>query len=139
MSIRRSNQLSYTPEKGTVNKAGRSSAGKPSMNIPEVGGQAGPPELADNLAQALRGKGGIAEFGQREPLETDLPAVLAPPLPDRGEIAALTMEDRLDLMEVPMDAVHRVVLADVFAHIDQAAWGNLQTEFFPDLAPNGVR
>ena len=137
MSIRRSNQLSYTPEKGMVNKAGRSTAGKPSMHIPEVGRPAGREKTTDDLPQTGRGKREIAEFGEGEPLETDLAAIPLPPFADRSEIGALAMEDRLHLMEMPVDAVHGVVLADVLPHVHQAAGRHDQAQFLHHLAAHG--
>jgi len=48
------------------------------------------------------------------------------------------MEDRLDLVEVAVDPVHGVVLADVFAEVEQALRHHPQAEFLQDLALDGV-
>ena len=138
MSIRRSNQLSYTPEKGMVNKAGGSAAGKPSMHVPQVGRPAGSEETPDDLPQPGWGKRKIAKFGEGEPLETDLPPIPLPAFADGAEIRAVAMEDRLHLMEVPMDAVHGVVLADVFPDVHEAAGRHGQPQFLHHLTAHGI-
>ena len=48
------------------------------------------------------------------------------------------MEDRLDLMKVTMDPMHGVVLADVFAEIEETLWYDLQAKLFEDFAAHGV-
>ena len=48
------------------------------------------------------------------------------------------MEDSLDLMEVAMDPMHGVVLADVFAKVQEALRRDLQAEFFQDFATHGI-
>jgi hypothetical protein len=48
------------------------------------------------------------------------------------------MEDRFDLMEVAMDPVHGVVLADVFAKVEQALRDDPQAQFLKDLALDGI-
>lgn len=138
MSIRRSNQLSYTPEKGMVNKAGGSAAGKPSMHIPQVGRPAGSEETADDLPQPGRGKREIAKFGEGQPLETDLPPIPLPAFADGAEIRAVAVEDRLHLMEVSMDAVHGVILADVLPHVHEAARRDGKPQFLHHLTAHGI-
>lgn len=138
MSIRRSNQLSYTPENGTVNKAGGPAAGKHSMHVPEIGRRAGGEEPADDLPEAGRRKGEIAKFGEGKPLEADLAAIPPPPFADRAEIRALAIEDGLHLMEMTMDAVHGVVLADVFPHVHEAAGRDGEPQLLHDLPADGV-
>lgn len=48
------------------------------------------------------------------------------------------MEDSLDLVEVAMDPVHGVVLADVFPEVEQALRHDLETQFLEDLTPDGI-
>jgi len=48
------------------------------------------------------------------------------------------MEDSLDLMEVSMDPMHGVVLADVFAKVEEALRRDLQAKFFQDFATHGI-
>ena len=48
------------------------------------------------------------------------------------------MEDRLNLMKVTMDPMHGVVLADVFAEIEETLWHDLQSEFLQDFTAHGV-
>jgi len=48
------------------------------------------------------------------------------------------MEDRLDLVEVAVDPMHGVVLADVFPQIDQPLRDDPQAQFLEDLALDGV-
>ena len=87
------------------------------MHVPEIGGRTVFQGLGDDLSQALGRKGVIRQARQGQPLETHLPAVSLPALPDGPEVFAETMEDRFDLMEVAMDPVHGVVLTDVFAKV----------------------
>lgn len=138
MSIRRSNQLSYNPKKRKVNKGSRPPAGKPSMHVPEVGGRTVLQGLGDDLAQALGRKGVIRQPSQRQPLETDLPAIAFPTLPDGGEVLAETVEDRFDLMEVAVDPMHGVVLADVLAEIEETLRHDLETQLLQDFPADGV-
>ena len=138
MSIRRSNQLSYNPKKRKVNKGSGPPSGKPSMHVPEIGRRTVLQGLGDDLAQALGRKGVIRQPSQREPLETHLPPVSLPPLPDGPEVVAETVEDRFDLVEMAMDPVHGVVLADVFAQVEEALRHDPQAEFLQDLAADGI-
>jgi hypothetical protein len=48
------------------------------------------------------------------------------------------MEDRLDLMEVAMNPVHGVVLADVFAKVEQALRHDPEAELLEDFPLDGV-
>ena len=48
------------------------------------------------------------------------------------------MEDRLDLMEVPMNPMHGVVLADVFAEVEKTLRHDLQSEFLENFPPHSV-
>ena len=48
------------------------------------------------------------------------------------------MEDGLDLVEVAVDAVHSVVLADVFSEVEQALRHDFETQFLQDLTPDGI-
>jgi len=75
---------------------------------------------------------------QRQPLEAHLPAVMPLPFADGGEIIAATMEDRLDLMEVAVNPVHGVVLADVFAEVEQTLRYDREAELFEDFASDGI-
>jgi hypothetical protein len=108
------------------------------MYVPEIGGRTILHGLGDDLSQALGRKGVIRQTGQRQPLETDLPAIAFPPLPNRGKVLTEAMEDRLDLMEVAMDPMHGVVLADVFAEVQEALRHDLQAKLFQDFAAHGV-
>ena len=87
------------------------------MHVPEIGGGPVLQRLGDDLPQALGGKGVIRQTSQRQPLEADLTAVAFLPLPDGRKVVAQAMEDRFDLVEVAMDPMHGVVLADVFAEV----------------------
>ena len=108
------------------------------MHVPEIGGRTVFQGLGDDLSQALGRKGVIRQPRQGQPLETHLPPVSLPPLPDRGKVVTEAMEDGFDLVEVAMDAVHGVVLADVFAEVEQALRHDLQPQFLQDLAADGV-
>ena len=108
------------------------------MHVPEIGGRTVFQGLGDDLSQALGRKGVIRQPRQGQPLETYLPAVSLPALPDGSEVIAEAMEDGFDLMEVAMDAVHGVVLADVFAKVEQALRHDLETQFLQDLALDGI-
>jgi len=108
------------------------------MHVPEIGRGPVLQGLGDDLPQALGRKGVIRQPGQRQPLESDLPAIALPPLPDGGKVGAQAMEDRFDLMEVAMDPMHGVVLADVFAEVQQALRDDVETELFQDFAAYGV-
>lgn len=48
------------------------------------------------------------------------------------------MEDGFNLVEVAMDAVHGVVLADVFAEVEQALRHDLEPQLLQDLAADGI-
>jgi hypothetical protein len=48
------------------------------------------------------------------------------------------MEDGLDLMKVAMDSMHGVVLADVFAEVQETLRYDLQAKFFQDFAAHGI-
>jgi len=48
------------------------------------------------------------------------------------------MEDGLDLMKVTVDSMHGVVLADVFAKVQETLRHNLQAKFFQDFAAHSV-
>jgi hypothetical protein len=48
------------------------------------------------------------------------------------------MEDGFDLMEVAMDPVHGVVLADVFPKVEKALRHDLEPQLLQDLALDGV-
>ena len=108
------------------------------MHVPEIGGRTVFQGLGDDLSQALGRKGVIRQPRQGQPLEADLTAVSLPTLPDGPEVSAEAMEDGFDLMEVAMDAVHGVVLADVFAKVQEALRHDVQAKFFQDFAAHGV-
>ena len=108
------------------------------MYVPEIGGRTVSEGLGDDLPQALGRKGVIRQAGQRQPLEADLPAVTFTPFPDRRKVLTEAMEDRLDLVEVAMDPMHGVVLADVLAEIQQALGHDLEPEFLQDFATYGI-
>ena len=108
------------------------------MHVPEIGGRTVPQGLGDDLAQALGRKGVIRQPSQRQPLETDLTTVALQSLPDGAEVVAKTMEDRFHLMEVAMDPVHGVVLADVFAQVEEPLRHDPQAELLEDLAADGI-
>ena len=108
------------------------------MHVPEIGGRTVFQGLGDDLSQALGRKGVIRQPRQGQPLETYLPAVSLPALPDGSEVIAEAMEDGLDLMEVAMDPVHSVVLADVFAKVQQTLRHDLEPQFLQDLALDGI-
>lgn len=108
------------------------------MYVPEIGGRTVFEGLGDDLTQALGRKGVIRQAGQRQPFETDLPTIAFPPLPDRGKVLTETMEDRLDLMKVTMDPMHGVVLADVFAEVQETLRHDHQAKLFQDFAAHGV-
>jgi hypothetical protein len=108
------------------------------MHVPEIGRRTVFQGLGDDLTQALGRKGVIREAGQRQPLETHLTAVTLPALPDGPEVITETVEDRFDLMEVTVDPVHGVVLADVFAKVQQTLRHDLETQFLQHLALDGV-
>ena len=108
------------------------------MHVPEIGGRTVFEGLGDDFTQALGRKGVIRQAGQRQPFETDLPTIAFPPLPDRGKVLADAVEDGLDLMKVAMDPMHGVVLADVFAKIEETLWHDLQAKLFEDFAAHGV-
>ena len=108
------------------------------MYVPEIGGRTVFEGLGDDLSQALGRKGVIRQTGQRQPFETDLPTIAFPPLPNRGKVLTEAMEDRLDLMKVAMDSMHGVVLADVFAEVQETMRYDLQAKFFQDFAAHGV-
>jgi hypothetical protein len=48
------------------------------------------------------------------------------------------MEDRLDLMKVTMDPMHGVILADVFAKVQETLRYDFQSEFLQDFATHGI-
>jgi hypothetical protein len=48
------------------------------------------------------------------------------------------MEDRFDLMEMAMDAMHGVILADVFPQIDQTLRHDPEAELLEHLPLDGV-
>jgi hypothetical protein len=48
------------------------------------------------------------------------------------------MEDGFDLMEVAMDPVHGVILADVFAEVEKALRHDLEPQLLQDLALDGI-
>ena len=108
------------------------------MHVPEIGGRTVSEGLGDDLAQALGRKGVISKAGQRQPLETHLTAVSLPALADGPEVITETVEDRFDLMEVTVDPVHGVVLADVFAKVQQTLRHDIETQFLQHLALDGV-
>jgi len=108
------------------------------MYVPEIGGRTVFEGLGDDLSQALGRKGVIRQTGQRQPFETDLPTIAFPPLPNRGKVLTEAMEDGLDLMEVAMDPMHGVILADVFAEVQEALRHDLQAKLFQDFAAHGV-
>lgn len=120
------------------NKESRPPSGKPSMHVPQIGRRTVLEGLGDDLAQALGRKGVIRQAGQREPFETDLPAVTLPPLPDGRKVGTQAMEDGFDLVEMAMDPVHRVVLADILAQVQQPLRHHLQAQFLQDLPSHGV-
>ena len=108
------------------------------MYVPEIGGRTVFEGLSDDLTQALGRKGVIRQTGQRKPLEPDLTAIAFPPLPDRGRVLTETMEDRLDLMKVTMDPMHGVVLADVFAKVQETLRHDLQAKFLEHFATHSI-
>lgn len=108
------------------------------MHVPEIGGRTVPQGLGDDVAQALGRKGVIRQPSQRQPLETDLPTVALPALPNRPEVVAAAMEDGFHLVEVPVDPMHGMVLADVLPEVDQAQRLDAQAELLVDLATDGV-
>ena len=108
------------------------------MYVPEIGGRTVFEGLGDDVAQALGRKGVIRQTGQRQPFETDLPTIAFPTLPDRGKVLADAVEDGLDLMKVAMDPMHRVVLADVFAKVQETLGYDHQAKLFQDFAAHGV-
>lgn len=108
------------------------------MYVPEIGGRTVFEGLGDDLSQALGRKGVIRQTRQRQPLETDLPTIALLPLPDGRKVGAQAMEDRLDLVEVAMDSMHGVVLADVFTKVQEALRHDLQAKLFQDFAAHGI-
>ena len=108
------------------------------MYVPEIGGRTVFEGLGDDVAQALGRKGVIRQTGQRQPFETDLPTIAFPTLPDRGKVLADAVEDGLDLMKVAMDPMHRVVLADVFAKVQETLGYDLEAQLFQHFAAHGV-
>jgi hypothetical protein len=48
------------------------------------------------------------------------------------------MEDRLDLMKVTVDPMHGVILADVFAEVQETLRHDFQSEFLQDFATHGI-
>ena len=108
------------------------------MYVPEIGGGTVFEGLGDDLSQALGRKGVIRQTGQRQPFKADLPTIAFPPLPNRGKVFTETMEDRLDLMKVSMDSMHGVVLADVFAEVQETLRHDHQAQLFQDFAAHGV-
>ena len=48
------------------------------------------------------------------------------------------MEDGFDLVEVAVDPVHGVVLADVFPEVEKALRRDLETQLLQDLAADGI-
>ncbi len=108
------------------------------MHVPEIGRFSVLQRLGDDLTQALGRKGVIGQPRQGQPLETDLTAVAFPALPDGAEVVAKAMEDRFNLVEVTVDAVHGVVLADILPEIDESLRDDPQAEFLEDLASDGI-
>ena len=108
------------------------------MHVPEIGGGPVLQSLGDDLAQALGRKGVIRQTSQRKPFETDLPAIALRPLPDRGKVLTEAMEDRLDLMEVAVDTMHGVVLADVFAKVQKPLGCDLKAKLLEDFTAYGI-
>ena len=138
MSIRRSNQLSYTPKNRKVNKGNRKAAGKPSVHIPQVTRGAILEGLGDNRPKSLRGKGVIGQFFQGNPLETNLPTIGSQTTTDGRKITTRTVKDGFDLMEASMDTVHAMVLANILAEVDQATGNDLQAQFLKNFALDGI-
>jgi hypothetical protein len=108
------------------------------MHVPEIGGRTVFQGLGDDLSQALGRKGVIRQPRQGQPLETYLTPVSLLTLPDGPEVVAEAMEDRFDLMEVAVDPVHGVVLADVFPQVDQTLRYDPEAELLKDLPLDGV-
>lgn len=108
------------------------------MHVPEIGGRAILQRLGDDLPQPLGRKGVIGQTSERQPLEAHLTAVALPSLPDGRQIIAQAMEDGFDLVEVAVDAMHGMVLADILAEIQQALRDDLEAEFLEDLAADGI-
>lgn len=108
------------------------------MHVPEIGSGPVLQCLGDDLTQALGRKGVIRQPGQRQPLETDLPAIALPPFPDGGKVVAQAMEDGFDLMEMAMDPMHGVILADVFAEVQQPLRDDLEPQLLQDFAADGI-
>ena len=108
------------------------------MYVPEIGGRTVFEGLGDDFTQALGRKGVIRQTGQWKPFETDLPTIALPPLPNRGKVLTETMEDGLDLMKVTVDSMHGVVLADVFAEVQETLRHDLQAKFFQYFAAHSV-
>lgn len=108
------------------------------MHVPEIGRRTVLQGLGDDHTQALGRKGVIRKPRQGQPLETHLPTVAFPPLPDRGKVVAEAVEDGFDLVEVAVDPVHGVVLADVFPEVEKALRRDLETQLLQDLAADGI-
>jgi hypothetical protein len=108
------------------------------MHVPEIGSGTVLQGLGNDLAQALGRKGVIRQASQRQPLEADLTTIALRPLPDRGKVLTEAMEDRLDLMEVAMDPMHGVILADVFAKVQKPLGCDLKAKLFQDFTAYGV-
>ena len=108
------------------------------MHVPEIRRRTVLQGLGDDLSQALGRKGVIRQPRQGQPLETHLPAVAFPPLPDRPQVVAEAVEDRFDLVEVAMDPMHGMVLTHVLPEVDQPLRHDLQAELLEDLTPDGI-
>ncbi len=108
------------------------------MHVAEIGSRTVFKCLGDDLPQALGRKGVIRQTSQRKPFETDLPAIALPPFPDGRKILTQAMEDRFDLVEMAMDTMHGVVLADVFPKVQETLRHDLKTEFFQDFTTHRV-
>ena len=108
------------------------------MNIAEIGRSPALQGLGDDLPQPLGRKRVISQTGQGKPFEAHLSAIPLLPGPDGSEVEALTMKDRLHLMEVPVDAMHRMILADVFADVEQRLGRDPQSQLLKDFPGDGL-
>ena len=108
------------------------------MHVPEIGRRTVLQGLGDDHTQALGRKGVIRQARQGQPLEPYLPAVSFPAPPDRGKVVTEAVEDGFDLVEVAVDPVHGVVLADVFPEVEKALRHDPQAEFLEHLTPDGI-
>lgn len=108
------------------------------MHVPQIGRRAIAQGLGNHRPKAFGRKGKVLQASQRQPCKAHLPTILLLPCPQRRKISTPTMKDRFDLMEMPMDAMHGVILAHILAQINQPLRDNGEPKLFQDLAPNGI-